>query len=86
MRCWQRMVTAMSASWHLPCQPGAGLLNVADRLPHWFSALGHGKVSLRSDQEPAITDLQPLTREERRKSLEEVVGLGGLLGGLEDEN
>ena len=50
-----------------------------------MEGLGHGKLILKSDQEPAIVDLQKTTREERMKTMEEIARNARSIRGLEDE-
>ena len=46
---------------------------------------GHGKVILKNDQEPAINDLQHSTREEKIRTMEEVMSNIRSIRGFEDE-
>ena len=62
-----------------------GLLTVAQRGCQWIGNLGCGRIVLKADQGPAITDLQKRPREDRIKAMDEVATNIRSLRGVEGE-
>ena len=53
---------------------GSGAEYIVKRVTSILDEMGHNKIILRSDQEPAIQDLGDELREERRTQLEAILG------------
>ena len=64
---------------------GGGLMIVACRSGQWIHGLGHGKIILKSEQEPAIVDFASITREEIINAMEDIARNARSVRGMEAE-